>query len=279
MNAQPPGDVYLDTSALVDLKLHPERAFPALRAILAPQRRLVVPLVTLHEALSHAKPEVAAATLDTLERLVVEHGCVTNEPLQDVVALELARKRFAAAPVVELNALLPVLRSQFHDAGTREALLAKIDQFLGKDRSFDLDRSHAPSFRAALPKAVPTDLREIRANLRDWVSHSYFFRLFVPSSHRLEARKRPKAYRTAVTLAAMVFLQALSAGFSGRSKPPDVLELFPDVKRNDGVDLRIVASAAYARVFVSNDTTQRRRVDAIAGAFGFPLRSASLREK
>lgn len=276
-----PGDVLLDTSALIDLKNEPSLLL-RLRRVMRSQRRLVLPLTVLHEFMSHGSPSVARRNIETISALRRELGAVGGESISDFVTAERNLRTFVAGPTFDLEPLIRSLSFFVDDDEAREGLVVKIDAYLAKSRTFEVDRNAAKDFREQLPEAEVTDLFRLRDDLRDNLlgsgktRGSYFFERHVPSRVRGVARRHPKRFRSSIVYAAMSYIQALSAGFNGWTKPDELKPLFPGIRKTDWVDAMIAAEAAYARIFVSHDESLRARVDCIATAFGFPLSAASL---
>jgi hypothetical protein len=274
-------DVAIDTSTLSErLSKRPDVAHAVLRKIAAERLRLVLPLQVLSEAIDSSSEDGVVARLSCLAALAQTLGprFVITQDVGDQLRLERARALSStpALPARVHAGYVDLLKGPEILENLLE-LRGKIRTQQRKDTTLARDKS-ARQDLGKIFKRVPID--EVMADLRN--SDFFWNGVFVEGASRLgkyKARMRahPGRYATAVMVAGFTFLNAMGSIYALHGYGRHQL-LLRGPKRGDWLDSYVAACSVRAKVFLSEDDGQRRKVNFIATTMGLPARAQAVEE-
>lgn len=275
-------DVALDTSALSNLE-RDRAALGKFRQILAKEGlRLVLPYLTIIEALATADPQAAKQRADLILELNGRDFIVGGD-LSSIIAIELRRKgpRLERTPRLadkHASRVLDLLTNprfvEYH-----HRVVDELERFLNKSEQLDHDRQVRDHAERTFSSPSTEDLDELmRGACMKALNDSPFINYWTGSKRKQRHIRFNPAKRPCVTSwCVQAYLNAMGnihAKFHfGRHS-----EILSGPKRNTWVDTAIAAAASYSRYFVTDDIRQARRLNFVSTELGLGVRAVTLSE-
>jgi hypothetical protein len=278
-------DLVLDTSALSNLDSDRQSLDAFTDALRRKDLRLVIPYLTLAEALSQQDPNKAKKRSETVLTLFGRHEgqCIVGGDLDAIISIELRRrgshlKRTPRLRDRDASRLFDAMTNpRFHQYHSRVA--DELGRFLRKQEHLEHDRALRDEIAAKFSKpkegALDADMRHLTESaLRD----SPFINRWTKSKRQQRGILREPAKRPCIAAwCVLAYLNGLGNVYAtfNFGRHSDVLA---GPKRDKWVDAAISATGTYARWFLTDDRRQARRLEFVADKLGLPVEPCALSE-
>lgn len=244
---------------------------------------IILPYPVIAELADGSDEDGAIGRLKVIRELRARAGSkvIVSGDLDPIIEREIRGPHIQGTPrsVRDADAIRSLLCSPRLDLDGVRRVRADIPGYLQKDVALHKDRAARTTIGIALPE-IGSD--QARAVLRDFplncmtLNNPTFATLVRRYGLQLRLfRRMPHRFATAGMYAAYTYLIMIGASFAEWNPAPLVLR---GPRSGSWVDARIAACAVRARVFVTNDSEQRAKVDFIAREFGIGVRACSLEE-
>ncbi len=278
-------DVALDTSALSDLDGDKNLLKEFLARLRKDDLRLVLPYLTVIEALASTNPQAAKRRADLVLMLAAQQSgnFIIGGDLKAIIPIELARKgpRSKRTPRLRdeqawrvFDVLTNARFVKYHNR-----VVDELAQFLKKSEHLDHDRRVRDHVERTFSKpssgALDTDMQDVCMKA---LHDSPFVNHWTSSKRKQRHIRFNPAKRPCLTSwCAQTYLNAIG-NFYAKFRFGRFSNILSGPKPNTWVDTAIAAAGSYAEFFVTNDALQARRLNFVARELGLSVKAVALSE-
>jgi hypothetical protein len=275
-------DIAIDNTVFSRLAEDPDGIAQALvTKVIGERCRIVVSTTILDESFSDSNHERAVGRARMLCRIAEVLGSrfVLAGGVGDVIKAERATV-LSSTPMLSAKYREDLLK-HLQSPMLGDYLPAVVSDFralLGKNLTHAADLKARSAGANRFPKFEAKDLDaflDLPNSQLFWTS-SFVEQATAHGRWRQAARERPRRHRAAITMAAYTFMNGISSLF-GDFPYGEWAGILRAPRPGDWVDAAIAASAAYSRVFLTEDEGQRKRASYVWKQFGYPIEALPLR--